>query len=283
MHRVSLKTGGRPSMFRKTGLGLLGLSQRQGRKSQGIVKEFVGSGASVAEARAKAGCETSIRPVHRRHRYAAAAARRFGAPPVDQGLRPAVEPRRAPAAGGGEDRAQSRLWPDTYVVDANLNVLIGEIRRVLEDSAKQPRFIRTVHGVGYAFCGTAADAKDDGEAGACASDGMLGRREGPHVPARGRGEHRRARSGVRGLAGFGQRLPPPRAHRRRQRGTARVARRSGQQERHAISVGARCASVSSWPTATRSCLARFASRCARGARHRRRDEAHPAPQTIAVG
>jgi hypothetical protein len=37
-------------------------------------------------------------------------------------------------------------------------VLIGEIRKVLEDSARQPRFIRTVHGVGYAFCGTAADA-----------------------------------------------------------------------------------------------------------------------------
>ena len=48
------------------------------------------------------------------------------------------------------------LWPDTYVVDANLNVLIGEIRRALADSAKQPRLIRTVHGVGYAFCGTAA-------------------------------------------------------------------------------------------------------------------------------
>jgi DNA-binding winged helix-turn-helix (wHTH) protein len=54
----------------------------------------------------------------------------------------------------------TRIWPDIYVVDANLNVLIGEIRRVLEDSAKQPRFIRTVHGVGYAFCGTAVDAKD---------------------------------------------------------------------------------------------------------------------------
>ena len=48
------------------------------------------------------------------------------------------------------------LWPDTYVVDANLNVLIGEIRRGLADSAKQPRLIRTVHGVGYAFCGSAA-------------------------------------------------------------------------------------------------------------------------------
>jgi hypothetical protein len=52
----------------------------------------------------------------------------------------------------------SRIWPDTYVVDANLNVLVAEIRRVLADDARQPRFIRTVHGVGYAFCGTVADA-----------------------------------------------------------------------------------------------------------------------------
>jgi DNA-binding winged helix-turn-helix (wHTH) protein len=51
----------------------------------------------------------------------------------------------------------TRIWPDTYVVEANLNVLIGEIRRALGDSARQPRFIRTVHGVGYAFCGTATD------------------------------------------------------------------------------------------------------------------------------
>ncbi|HEY7499155.1 MAG TPA: FHA domain-containing protein [Vicinamibacterales bacterium] len=51
---------------------------------------------------------------------------------------------------------QSRIWPDTYVVEANLNVLIGEIRRVLADSAREPRFIRTVHGIGYAFCGDAS-------------------------------------------------------------------------------------------------------------------------------
>jgi DNA-binding winged helix-turn-helix (wHTH) protein len=53
---------------------------------------------------------------------------------------------------------QSRLWPDTYVVEANLNVLVAEIRRVLQDDARQPRYVRTVHGVGYAFCGAGADS-----------------------------------------------------------------------------------------------------------------------------
>ena len=52
---------------------------------------------------------------------------------------------------------RTRIWPNTYVVDANLNILIGEIRRALGDSAQDSRFIRTVYGVGYAFCGTAAD------------------------------------------------------------------------------------------------------------------------------
>ena len=52
---------------------------------------------------------------------------------------------------------RARIWPNTYVVDANLNILIGEIRRALGDDVQDSRFIRTVHGVGYAFCGTAAD------------------------------------------------------------------------------------------------------------------------------
>jgi DNA-binding winged helix-turn-helix (wHTH) protein len=47
----------------------------------------------------------------------------------------------------------SQIWPDVFVVDANLNVLVGEIRRALDDDAQDPRFIRTAHGVGYAFCG----------------------------------------------------------------------------------------------------------------------------------
>jgi len=49
------------------------------------------------------------------------------------------------------------IWPNTFVVDANLSVLIAEIRRALGDEPQDPRFIRTVHGVGYAFCGAAVE------------------------------------------------------------------------------------------------------------------------------
>ena len=52
-----------------------------------------------------------------------------------------------------------RIWPGTFVVDANLNVLVGEIRRAVDDNAREPKYVRTVHGVGYAFCGDAHDAE----------------------------------------------------------------------------------------------------------------------------
>jgi DNA-binding winged helix-turn-helix (wHTH) protein len=41
------------------------------------------------------------------------------------------------------------LWPSTYVVEGNLPVLVGEIRRALDD--RDHRIIRTVHGTGYSF------------------------------------------------------------------------------------------------------------------------------------
>lgn len=46
---------------------------------------------------------------------------------------------------------RDRLWPDTYVVEANLSNLIGEIRAALGEDARNPRFVRTVQGYGYAF------------------------------------------------------------------------------------------------------------------------------------
>lgn len=50
---------------------------------------------------------------------------------------------------------QERLWPETFVSEANLPILVGEVRAALHDDARKPEFIRTVHGFGYAFCGEA--------------------------------------------------------------------------------------------------------------------------------
>lgn len=51
----------------------------------------------------------------------------------------------------------AQIWPRTFVVDANLSVLVAELRRALADNAREPRFVRTVHALGYAFCGDAVD------------------------------------------------------------------------------------------------------------------------------
>ncbi|HMC22336.1 MAG TPA: winged helix-turn-helix domain-containing protein [Thermoanaerobaculia bacterium] len=46
---------------------------------------------------------------------------------------------------------QALVWPNTFVSDANLAVLIGDIRSALGDDPRKPRLIRTVYGFGYAF------------------------------------------------------------------------------------------------------------------------------------
>ena len=48
-----------------------------------------------------------------------------------------------------------RLWPETFVAEANLSNLVAEIREALGDRARAPLFVRTAHGFGYAFCGEA--------------------------------------------------------------------------------------------------------------------------------
>jgi len=51
-----------------------------------------------------------------------------------------------------------RLWPSTFVSEANLAVLAAEVRAALGDDASQPRFVRTVHRFGYAFSALATEA-----------------------------------------------------------------------------------------------------------------------------
>ena len=52
------------------------------------------------------------------------------------------------------------LWAGTFVSESALAGLVADLRAALGDDARRPRFIRTVHGFGYAFCG---EARDDGQ------------------------------------------------------------------------------------------------------------------------
>ena len=63
--------------------------------------------------------------------------------------------RRRPEAMSKADLHEA-LWPETFVSDGSLAVLIAELRRVLGDDAHHPSFIRTVNRFGYAFIGDPA-------------------------------------------------------------------------------------------------------------------------------
>jgi len=80
----------------------------------------------------------------------------------------------------------ANLWPDTFVSDVSLTTLIFELRTALGESARKPKFIRTVHGFGYAFQGdTGAGDRtaetpfriifDGREIGLQAGDNIIGR------------------------------------------------------------------------------------------------------------
>jgi DNA-binding winged helix-turn-helix (wHTH) protein len=76
---------------------------------------------------------------------------------------------------------RSRLWPETYVSEANLGNLVVELRSVLGDDARKPRVIRTVARFGYAFSARATPERG-GAAGETGLPGVIyrlvwGRRE----------------------------------------------------------------------------------------------------------
>jgi DNA-binding winged helix-turn-helix (wHTH) protein len=52
-------------------------------------------------------------------------------------------------------KLQDELWPRTYVSERSLARLVADLRTAIGDRAQKPRFLRTVHRFGYAFCGEA--------------------------------------------------------------------------------------------------------------------------------
>jgi DNA-binding winged helix-turn-helix (wHTH) protein len=65
-----------------------------------------------------------------------------------------------------KDAIHESLWPGTFVSDGTLTSLLAEVRSAIGDSAREPRFIRTVHGFGYAFSGDAHERSGGAKASA---------------------------------------------------------------------------------------------------------------------
>ncbi|HUP61049.1 MAG TPA: FHA domain-containing protein [Thermoanaerobaculia bacterium] len=65
---------------------------------------------------------------------------------------------------GNRPRALSKrelndaIWPETFVEESNLAGLVAELRTALGDRSRPARFVRTVHGFGYAFAGEVSEA-----------------------------------------------------------------------------------------------------------------------------
>jgi DNA-binding winged helix-turn-helix (wHTH) protein len=83
-----------------------------------------------------------------------------------------------------KDLLYQSLWPDTFVLDTNLSNLIGEIRTALADSPQHPRFIRTLHGFGYAFSAAVTEVRESERSGE-AIGGFLVLADGTAMPLPG--------------------------------------------------------------------------------------------------
>jgi DNA-binding winged helix-turn-helix (wHTH) protein len=70
-------------------------------------------------------------------------------------LRVLVETRPRAVA---KSELHERLWPSTFVSEATLASLVAELREALGERGREARFIRTVHGFGYAFSALAQEA-----------------------------------------------------------------------------------------------------------------------------
>ena len=53
----------------------------------------------------------------------------------------------------------SLIWPGVFVSDDSLGRLVAEVRSAIADSAKNPTWVRTIHGYGYSFAAPDASAE----------------------------------------------------------------------------------------------------------------------------
>ena len=65
-----------------------------------------------------------------------------------------------------KDKLMETLWPGVFVAEGNLARLVAELREAIGDDAHEPKFVRTLHGFGYAFAGRVSPAADHPRAGA---------------------------------------------------------------------------------------------------------------------
>ena len=64
-----------------------------------------------------------------------------------------------------KDDLMNRLWPDTFVEEANLTFNIKQIRKLLGDDARQPVYVETVSRRGYRFIANVEEVLTEDSAG----------------------------------------------------------------------------------------------------------------------
>src|SRR5499426_395326 len=58
-----------------------------------------------------------------------------------------------------KEQLLNSIWPETFVGDAVLKVMIRQLREALDDDPKSPRFIETAYRLGYRFIGQIAESE----------------------------------------------------------------------------------------------------------------------------
>ena len=96
-----------------------------------------------------------------------------------------------------KDELMKALWPDTFVLEANLSQTIFTLRKALGESGSEPRYIVTVPGRGYRF-GSSVEEVFSREAPSPAPPAWPGVAEGDRaeVGSAGRSAHHRLTIGV---------------------------------------------------------------------------------------